>query len=94
MRSDPAMEEAERARLRREYHERRQREPDRMREQERVRAAVRYAVRTGRLVRPERCPDCGRTCKVQAHHADYSAPLEVEWLCPSCHKREHLDAEA
>lgn len=27
----------------------------------------------------------------QAHHDDYSKPLEVRWLCPSHHKLHHLN---
>jgi len=27
---------------------------------------------------------CGRS-DTHAHHSDYSRPLDVEWLCPSCH---------
>lgn len=40
------------------------------------------AKRRGTLV-PEPCK-CGRI-DVQAHHEDYSKPLEVIWLCPVCH---------
>jgi hypothetical protein len=36
-----------------------------------------------------------RNCKLcnaensQAHHHDYSKPLEVEWYCPKCHEFKH-----
>ena len=43
------------------------------------------AVRSGDVVRPETCPECGNTENIEAHHADYSKPLEVEWLCRMCH---------
>jgi hypothetical protein len=43
------------------------------------------AVRSGRLVRPERCEACGIDCYPDAHHEDYSKPLEVRWLCRPCH---------
>lgn len=49
--------------------------------------AVSNAIRDGKLV-PQPC-HCGR--KAHAHHADYSKPLEVEWLCPLHHSREHHD---
>jgi len=56
----------------------------------RVRKLVQKAIASGQLVRPESCARCERTCRPHAHHADYLKPLEVEWLCGSCHMREHL----
>ena len=33
---------------------------------------------------------CGQTHElIEAHHHDYSKPLDVEWLCPHCHARAH-----
>lgn len=54
-----------------------------------VKARVRYAILTGRLVRPDKCSHCGYACKPQAHHEDYSKPFDVIWLCVSCHRRLH-----
>ena len=34
------------------------------------------------------CVDCG-TAKAQAHHEDYTRPLDVTWLCAACHGRRH-----
>jgi hypothetical protein len=51
-----------------------------------ARRAVRSALRRGDLVR-QPCSVCG-AAKTQAHHTDYSKPLDVEWLCFRCH-REH-----
>lgn len=48
--------------------------------------AVRRAVKSGVLVRPDQCARCGRECKPQASHDDYNKPLDVEWLCQPCHK--------
>ena|ERR1035437_2491923 len=45
------------------------------------------ALRDGRLVR-QPCETCGRT-PAQAHHDDYSRPLDVRWLCGSHHRLEH-----
>lgn len=54
-----------------------------------VRSAVVQAIRTGVLVRPEKCSDCGKTGRIYAHHEDYEKPLDVAWLCHACHTRIH-----
>lgn len=46
---------------------------------------VNKALQTGALVRPEQCEHCGKPCKPDAAHYDYSQPLKVRWLCRSCH---------
>jgi Zn finger protein HypA/HybF involved in hydrogenase expression len=51
---------------------------------------VRNAVRNGKLIRPSHCSDC--ECehnRLHGHHDDYSKPLDVRWLCPTCHKQWH-----
>lgn len=53
-----------------------------------------YAVKTGKLVRPNFCSVCGAKGKrkkngnitIEAHHKDYAKPLDVVWLCDSCHR--------
>jgi hypothetical protein len=52
-----------------------------------ARRKVRNELLSGRLVRPP-CSVCGNP-KSQAHHHDYTKPLDVEWLCFTCHRREH-----
>ncbi len=49
--------------------------------------AVGNAVRDKKLVK-QPCVVCG-TLKVEAHHPDYSLPLEVVWLCIKHHKELH-----
>lgn len=50
-----------------------------------------HAVQDGRLVRPANCERCGTSSSfIDAHHSDYRFALLVEWLCRSCHRREHL----
>ena len=53
--------------------------------QYKARTAVGNALRDGRLKR-QLCGECGATERVQAHHHDYSKPLDVEWLCFPCHR--------
>jgi hypothetical protein len=58
-------------------------------ERTKARASVARAIRGKRLVRAKRCEHCGRRCKrsqIEAHHSDYAKPLEVQWLCWTCHK--------
>jgi hypothetical protein len=49
--------------------------------------AVQRAMKRGTLVRPDACEECGRACKPQGAHSDYTRPLDVRWLCRSCHSR-------
>ncbi len=46
-------------------------------------------LRNGKLSRPGRCEMCGDECRPQAHHCDYTKPLEVMWLCKRCHTEWH-----
>jgi len=45
--------------------------------------------RSGTIVPPDACERCGSAGPLQAHHPDYSKPLDVVWLCTTCHGREH-----
>lgn len=49
-----------------------------------ARQRLRNAIRRGDIVR-QPCQTSGCTRKAQAHHKDYSKPLEVEWYCQPCH---------
>lgn len=57
---------------------------------DRVRAnwIVSERYRHGKLS-PKPCVLCGNIDS-QAHHQDYSKPLEITWLCPSCHSNVHF----
>jgi hypothetical protein len=66
-----------------------------------ARAAVMAALAGGVLLRPTECSRCGEKetervgaftaagepaiNRIEAHHDDYSKPLEVQWLCSRCH---------
>jgi hypothetical protein len=56
-------------------------------EKARARALVRYHVLKGKIQRKP-CEQCG--LPAQAHHDDYSRPLDVRWLCPSHHSLFHV----
>lgn len=66
-------------------------------EKELAKRIVRQAIVQRRLVRPAHCSQCGSepspkrngVSRIQAHHADYSKPLDVMWLCEPCHHKEH-----
>jgi ribosomal protein S27AE len=49
---------------------------------------VQNCIKRGLLLR-QPCERCGST-PAQAHHDDYSRPLDVRWLCPSHHVNWHL----
>lgn len=56
--------------------------------------AVKQALKTGRLVRPPHCQCCGVESDVlEGHHADYTRPLSVLWLCTFCHRRLHFSTQ-
>lgn len=57
----------------------------------RARNVLAHAIRTGRVDRPAQCERCARACKPEGHHADYAKPLDVQWLCRSCHQRRHCE---
>jgi hypothetical protein len=72
--------------LRRKYRDRREYHRQwRSQNRDAVRA---YQIMRTKLV-PQPCEVCGAT-KAHAHHENYSAPLDVRWLCPSHHRKEHL----
>ena len=55
---------------------------------------VQNAIDYGKLIRPDVCSRCGNNpgrdamgrSRIEGHHVDHNKPLEVEWLCDSCHK--------
>ena len=56
---------------------------------ERARSRLRYAVWSGKVVKPALCQDCGRSANLHGHHNDYDKPLDVCWLCSWCHAAVH-----
>lgn len=60
-------------------------------EKYRAHLAVQRGLTSGELVR-QSCEVCGHP-RTDAHHDDYSAPLQVRWLCRQHHTRLHNGGE-
>lgn len=58
---------------------------------EQARITLRDAVKSGKITRPKSCSKCGNEhTRIEAHHHDYSKPLDVIWLCMPCHNIERF----
>lgn len=56
-----------------------------------ARKKVSNAINKGLLVRPLTCSQCNVHGRIEGHHLDYDRPLDVLWLCTSCHAKHHKD---
>ena len=56
----------------------------------RAHSILNYHVSVGNMSRPKKCVKCFKECKPDAHHVDYTKPLDVLWLCRQCHRNEHI----
>lgn len=55
-----------------------------------ARYAVKIAIKSGKLIRAEKCELCNEESPfIEAHHKDYGDPLNVNWLCRTCHCKVH-----
>lgn len=58
---------------------------------------VSKAIYHDQLIRPDFCEKCNKPpnigwfTQLHAHHEDYSRPLDVTWLCRSCHAKRHSE---
>ncbi len=51
---------------------------------------VQKAKKAGLIVTPSACSRCGTTEKaIHGHHDDYAKPLDLIYLCTSCHAFRH-----
>lgn len=56
-----------------------------------ARAKLNNAVKNGLIKKPNICIYCKSEVKrIQAHHPDYTKPLDVQWVCGVCHYTLHL----
>ena len=46
---------------------------------------LRWAVKSGKIKKPDICHICGKENKIEGHHVDYSRPYDVIWCCRKCH---------
>lgn len=74
----------------------RNRDPEKFRARERnrkpqdpvkvgARQILNAAVHSGEVIRPSCCALCSGGGRIEAHHSNYSRPLDVLWLCTLCH---------
>ena len=56
------------------------------------RSMTKYFIRKG-LIKKTNCVKCGSDRRVESHHADYSKPMEVVFLCFNCHRIHHANRE-
>ena len=71
-------------------NQRRYRKDNKLRPHHEARWAVAKAIKKGILSRMP-CEVCGKI-EVDAHHEDYSKPLDVKWLCRNHHAEHHAKA--
>lgn len=57
-----------------------------------ARQGLRNAIRRGELLK-QPCEVCGAS-DVEAHHCDYTKPLDVMWLCKEHHSEWHRNNKA
>ncbi len=54
----------------------------------RARTITSNTIRDGKLIR-QPCEICHTQENIEAHHDDYSKPLEIRWLCYKHHREVH-----
>ena len=54
--------------------------------------AVRLGIKKG-TIQKQPCSNCGES-QAEAHHDDYSRPLDIRWLCKKCHMEWHRQNKA
>jgi len=58
-------------------------------EKVKAKSILNSALISGTIIKPKRCCKCNNITRLSAHHKNYNKPLDVLWLCSSCHKTLH-----
>lgn len=60
-----------------------------------VSAKVAKALKKSIIVKAKKCANCGDTePSLHGHHHNYKCALDVEWLCPYCHCKIHMQKDS
>ena len=62
---------------------------EKYKEKQKAREVLNYAVKSGKVEKATNCEVCKEEKRLHGHHDDYSKPLEVRWVCRSCHADIH-----
>lgn len=71
------------------YYEMMRKQDKKFKEKISARQKVRWALINGKIKRPKICGECKQNKKLDAHHPRYCEPLNVKWMCRSCHVSLH-----
>lgn len=59
-------------------------------EEKKAQSILNNAIKLGKVHKPADCSACGKVGHLHGHHwHGYDKPLDVIWLCPSCHHAAH-----
>jgi len=78
-------------RFNKQHNERRRKDPN-IRLKEYVRGVTNTYIKNGWLIR-QPCEICATDINVEAHHDDYSKPIDVRWLCKIHHAEHHKNEQ-
>lgn len=59
-----------------------------------ARTAISKALANDQIKKPKCCQLCKQARSLDAHHIDYGKPLDVKWLCKTCHGIAHTEGHA
>lgn len=60
-------------------------------EKYKARTILNSSLRKGLISKPQHCSICRSEKKLSAHHNDYLKPLDVIWMCYTCHTKHHKE---